>query len=137
MPKARFETLLAVSDLLVMTACQRAYSRSISRRTKYVAMRDRHRAYESVAIAEDKIEAALADAWALCQCIAVRHDIPVDVAEWVVVLDTYTRSLLLMSMPHSTSRLRPILAALDELASGGEYEMDTTTHRVSGRYAVG
>jgi hypothetical protein len=107
----RFDVLLAVSDVLVMTACQRAYSRSISRRTKYVPMRDRHRAYELVSISEEKIEAALADAWTLCPALCSRHQLGVDVDVWVGTLDSYTRSLLLMSMPHAATRLSPILAA--------------------------
>lgn len=110
MTTKRFDTLVALSDLLVLTACQRAYSRAITRRTKFVPMRERHRAYEDFPIPEDKIEAALEDAWSLCALVNHRNDLRVDVEAWTATLDGYTRALLMMSVPHSPTQLRNVLA---------------------------
>lgn len=104
------EPLLALSDLLVLTACQRAYAR-VRSALKAIPPSERHRGYEYVAIPEEKIERALADAWTLCSMLASRHQLDVDPAEWAQALDGYARALLLMAEPHSTSRLR---ATLDE-----------------------
>ena len=103
------KTLIAVSDVLVLTALQRAYSRCITRATKPVPLRERHRAYEHIAIPEQKIEQALADAWALCPLLASKYLDDVDALKWSTTLDTYTRSLLMSSMPHTRQRLEAIL----------------------------
>lgn len=105
--------LLAVSDLLVLVALERGFARVVPRSLRpRVSSSERHRGYELVPIRADAIDKALKDAWVLCPMLASRNRLRIDVDAWVQLLDTYTRSLVLMGQPHSPSRLRPCLAPL-------------------------
>lgn len=106
-------TVLALSDLFVLTALQRACARREGITVRHIPLRDRHSAYEQHPVLESKIDTVLADAWALCPLIAGRHHLDIDVARWIGLLDGYTRALLLMGMPHSPQRLRDVLAGTD------------------------
>lgn len=105
--------LLALSDVLVLVALERAASRSLPgsvRRT--IPASQRHRAYELHPIPEAKMDQALTDAWSSCSLVAARHDLEVSVTDWVALLDSYTRTLILMGQNHTPRRLRPHLLRL-------------------------
>lgn len=104
--------LLAVSDLAVMTACQRAYNRLAGRGRWDIPADRRHTAYERVTADEVKIDKALKDAWVLLPQLATRHALQVPVGRWVDTLDTYTRALLMAGQPHQVLRLVPHLARI-------------------------
>lgn len=109
-------TVLAVSDLLVMTALERAGSRVAPRSQR--AGVDRYRVHERYAIPVSRIDYALGvapgsvGAWSLCPLLHSRHRLPVDLEQWTAMLDGYTRALLLMGQPHTTSRLAEAVARL-------------------------
>lgn len=109
------KTLLALSDLLILTALERAWSRTVPR-SQRVNMRaaDRHRGYTMVPIHDHAIDKALTDAWVLTVPLAHRHHLPVNAQAWAQLLDTYTRALLQMSQQHTPQRLAPYLLALVE-----------------------
>lgn len=98
--------LLAASDCLVLTALERAGARALPRAAR---AGERHTAYLRFPIAREKVDHALAGAWALAPLLAARHDLDLDVAAWCSVLDDYARALLLMTQPHTPAQLRPHL----------------------------
>lgn len=106
--------LVALSDLLVMTALERACSRSLPRsvRGHELAAHERHVAYLTNPIDPDRIEHALRGAWVLCPYLAARHDLPIDYGQWAGLLDSYVTALLMVCEPHETDTLRPHLAPL-------------------------
>lgn len=105
--------LLAVSDLLILTALERGFARVVPRSMRpRVSSSERHRGYEIVPIRAEMIDKALTDAWVLCPMLASRNRFDIDVPSWVQLLDSYTRSLILMGQPHSQSVLRPKLTPL-------------------------
>lgn len=104
--------LLALSDLLVLTALERAYART-ARRARYTCPpAERHNQYLRHAIPEAQVEAVLRDAWALCPTLAIRHNLDVDPTDWHALLDGYTRALIMMSQNHNPTRLIGALARL-------------------------
>lgn len=108
--------LLACSDTLVLAALGKAYSRAIPRSARgRVRDIDRWAAYEHTPIPEDKMDAALSDAWSLCPILAGRHHLDVVVQDWQGLLDSYTRALMMMSVPHAIARLRDELLRVDRL----------------------
>lgn len=104
------DVAVALSDLLVLTASQRAYAR-VRSSLKAIPPSERHRGYEYVAIPESQIERALADAWTLCPMLASRNRLDIDAAAWAERLDGYTRALFLMGEPHSIDRVRAAVVA--------------------------
>jgi hypothetical protein len=109
--------LVAVSDCLVLTALERAWSRTVPRSDRQrVSARDKHRGYVIVPIRGDRIDKALDGAWQLCQLLQHRHALSVHWDEWAALLDQYTRALIMMSQPHQTTALTAYLAPLGSAA---------------------
>lgn len=107
--------LLALSDVLVCRAHERAFSRDISGDARNMAVQEgipRHRAYERFPIAAARHTHALADAWYLTPELAYRWQLPVAAAEWASVLDHYSRSLLTTRAPHTLDDLEQALRLL-------------------------
>lgn len=101
--------LLTASDVLVLEALTRAWSRTVPRSRRAVAPHARHTEYQRYPVPVDRMDSAMRDAWALCPILAHRHELPVDVVRWQEVLDQYTRALLMMGMEHTTARLIEVL----------------------------
>ena len=105
--------LLALSDLAVLTACERAWNRVMPRSARAgVPPHARHSAYVQTPIYPEAIDKALAGAWDLLPMLAVRHDLDVPWEQWAALLDGYTRALLMACEHHEPDRLRPYLAEL-------------------------
>lgn len=118
-------TLLAVSDVLILTALERAWARTVKRAQRSCPAHQRHNQYLTSPVREDRMEAVLHDAWTLCPLLTHRHDLPVDPVAWADTLDGYTRALLLMAQPHNPTRLAPILGALTTTSDNADWEADT------------
>lgn len=115
-------TLLALSDLMVLTALERAFSRAKPQGQRgHIAAAARHRAYESVPIPVDRIDYLLRDAWALCPLLSARYALDVDPVAWAELLGSYTATLLMACQHHSKHELRAQLAAF--MASSPDEEM--------------
>lgn len=107
--------LLALSDVLVDRALERAYSRGLpgdARRRAALANTPRHRAYEQIRIPASRHDHVLDDAWSMTPELADRWLLPVDPAEWAVVLDRYTRRLLSTGAPKTLDDLGQALTLL-------------------------
>lgn len=100
---------LAISDMMVLTALDRAFARTVKRAQRTVPAAARHSQYIHFPIPEEKFEAVLHDAWALCPLMATRYDLACDVIVWMDALDGYTRALLMMGEAHSPERLTATL----------------------------
>lgn len=105
--------LLAVSDVLVTVALERAASRVLPRSARQGL---RHEAHERQPIHPDRLDRALVGAWVHCAAVAATWADEVDVAEWVELLDSYTRALLTMGQHHSATRLAPHLGPVGHVA---------------------
>lgn len=101
--------LLAVSDLLVLDALTRAWSRTVKRSDRAVPAGQRHTEYQRRPVPVDRLDAVLHDAWVLCPMLAERHSLPVSIVPWQDALDSYTRALLMMSERHTPGRLLVVL----------------------------
>lgn len=101
--------LLAVSDLLVLEALTRAWSRTVPRSRRAVSAGRRHTEYQRYPVPAGRLDSAMRDAWALCPVLANRYPLPVDVVAWQEALDGYTRALLMMGESHTPDRLLPVL----------------------------
>jgi len=106
------DPILALSDLLVLTALERAWARAVKRGRYHVPAATRHNQYLRTVIDETLIDSALRDAWALVPLLAVRHGLGVDPYAWTQTLDSYTRALVMAQEPHSPARLAPLLTPL-------------------------
>lgn len=107
-------SLVIISDCLVLTALERAFTRVASHRDRRVTPAiSRHRGYERYSIPYEQIEGALKDAWVLCPVLAVRHHLDVQVLAWQELLHTYCTALISMGQPHSVGQLRQHLAELE------------------------
>lgn len=110
--------LLATSDLLVLTALERANARTQPRSLRAAGSASRrHCAHEQHPIHPDRMDHALKDAWVHIGMIAERHAIAVDVEQWAALLDSYTRSILMMGVSHALSRLLPYLEQLQAVGA--------------------
>lgn len=127
--------LLGISDVLVLTALERAFSRALPHGARrHIAAGNRHRGYELVSIPTERIEHALTDAWVLCPMMASRHQLRVDIPSWVELLHTYTSSLIMVGQPHAPSKLREVLGVmLDGLAAEDEDDVYGTISPIGGR----
>lgn len=105
--------LLALSDVLVVRALERAYSRGLTgeyRRATHDRQLPRHRAYEQIHIPPSRHARALDDAWSLTDELAASWDLPIASPVWARSLDDYCRSLLTTQRPRSLPELEAILA---------------------------
>ena len=105
-------SLLALSDLLVLTALERAWSRSVRRARYGTPAAQRHNQYLRSPVPVEKIDSALRDSWVLCPILADRHDLDTDPAAWQQLLDSYTRALLMAGQSHHPDRLAALLGSL-------------------------
>jgi hypothetical protein len=108
-------TLLALSDVAVMRALERAYSRGLSGDARRIAAHDgvaRHHAYEKFPIALPRQAYVLEDAWSFLPELAGRWPLTVDPGVWALALDRYTRSLLTTRDEHSLDELSLALTGL-------------------------
>lgn len=104
--------LLAVSDVLILHALERAWARTVRRADRSCPAHLRHNQYLRAPVPEERIEAVLHDAWTNCNLLVHRHALPVDPVAWSDTLDSYTRALLLMCQPHAPARLTQVLIPL-------------------------
>jgi hypothetical protein len=111
--------IVALSDLLVMTALERAWARAVKRARYAVPPQARHHQYMQINVSEDQMTAALRDAWALAPTLQARHRLDLDPSAWADVLNGYTRALLMMRVSHHPDRLRPLLAPLIGVTDDG------------------
>lgn len=110
-------SFVALSDALVLVALERAASRDLPGSVRMTTpAAEKHRLYERFPIA--KLDYALTDAWALLPRLVKEHKLGVDPAEWELMLDSYTRSLIMMCQPHELAQLTRHLEQLvpDEAA---------------------
>lgn len=110
--------LLALSDVAVMRALERSFSRCATGDQRRAAERDhllRHHAYQSFPIDGHSHTQALTGAWDLLAELAWRWQLPVEAAEWGGVLDRYSRGLLASRADHDLDQLE---AALRTLGAG-------------------
>lgn len=105
------DALLALSDMLVVRALERGYSR-LPRSTRAGLTVPRHRVHERIRLTEAVQDGMLADAWALCPEYVRRWQLPVDDAAWAAALDGYTRVLLRTGRPHTLDGMAAALAPL-------------------------
>jgi hypothetical protein len=105
-------TLLALSDLLVLTALERTWARQRRSNRPSCPPTQRHMQYMRYPVPDDRIEHVLRDAWCLCPQLVTRHHLDVDADRWADVLNDYTRALLLMTVGHTPDRLTPLLLPL-------------------------
>lgn len=108
--------LLALSDVVVLRALERAYSRGLTGEHRRVAAETRHlprhRAYEGIQIPTSRHARALEDAWSITGELAATWLLPVDAAEWSAALDAYCRDLLTTRRPRSLPDLEAALSRL-------------------------
>lgn len=107
--------LLALSDVLVLRALERAYSRGlIGSSRSAIARRNipRHRAYEAILIPTARHSPALDGAWAVTDELATEWHLPVAADAWARALDGYCRDLLASQRPRSLTDLEVITAPL-------------------------
>ena len=115
-------TLLALSDLLVLDALTRAWTRTVKRSDRQVHPAARHNQYLRNPVNQDRVVRVLNDAWVLCPLLVDRHGLQVDSDEWQQVLASYTETLLMMQVNHNPARLIPVLQrmAVDDRADTWE-----------------
>lgn len=107
--------LLALSDVLVVRALERACSRTLTGAQRQVlAVRDipKHHGYESIHIPTSRHDRALYDTWHIVAEIADRWQLHVDPEEWAATLDQYCRDLLGSSRVHTLDQLEVALAPI-------------------------
>lgn len=106
--------LLALSDVLVVRALERAYSRGLdgSHRAALGNQVLRHRAYEHTPIPAIRHGHALEGAWTITVELTQSWDLPIRAEEWSTALDAYCRELLTARRPRSLDGLEAALAAL-------------------------
>lgn len=107
--------LLALSDVLVVRAMERCYSRGLPgdiRRRVAVVHVPRHRAYEQFRIPASRHSHVLDDAFSICPELVYRWQLPVEAREWSVVLDRYCRQLLTSMSAHTLDALEDELKLL-------------------------
>lgn len=105
--------LVALSDLAVLVALERAWNRVMPRSARAgVHPGQRHSAYLHAPIYPATLDKALGGAWELLPLLTQRHDLEVNPAAWALLLDGYTRALLMACEPHHPERLRPHLIDL-------------------------
>lgn len=107
--------LLALSDVAVIRALERCYSRAITGDARRIADREsiaRHHAYRRFAVPDSKLDHALAGSWDVLPELAWRWQLPVLPAEWGVVLDAHVRELLTSRAEHSLDDLQAVLRTL-------------------------
>lgn len=100
--------LLALSDVAVMRALERCYSRGLSGDARNIAAEenlDRHRAYQRFPIGATRQSHALAGAWSWLPELTSRWLLPVEPADWELVLDRYARALLTTKAEHTLDDL--------------------------------
>lgn len=108
-------TLLALSDVAVMRALERAYSRGLSGDARNMAVQEgvsRHHAYEKFPIAGPRQAYALEHAWEFLPELADRWPLSVHPVVWAQALDRYTRGLLTTRDEHSLDELSLALTGL-------------------------
>lgn len=107
--------LLALSDVAVMRALERSFSRVASGDSRKMAEEEgllRHHAYRRFPISASRHNQALGGAWTLLPELGWRWQLPVESGEWEIVLDHYTRSLLSSSCEHTLDDLQQALRTL-------------------------
>lgn len=107
--------LLALSDVLVLRALERAYSRGlIGSSRSAIARRNvpRHRAYEAILIPAARHSPALDGAWSVTDELAQAWHLPVAGDAWARSLDAYCRDLLTTQRPRSLTDLEAITTSL-------------------------
>lgn len=106
--------LLALSDVLVVRALERAYSRGLtgSKRRDAAHHGPRHCAYMVEPIPAARHTHALDGAWDMCDDLVFRWQLPVPAETWSYVLDEYARGLLKSQAPHSLDALEQALRLL-------------------------
>lgn len=107
--------LLALSDLLVVRALERACSRGLSGDARRAARRHvdhPYRAYEAFKVPPTRVAYALEEAWTMTTPIVDRWQLPIEPGEWAHVLDLYARGLLTRQAPHTLDSLDAALALL-------------------------
>lgn len=123
--------VLAVSDLLVLTALERAWARTRRRPTGAQSNNPpaatRHAQYMSQPVPSQRLDVALRDAWALCPLLVDRHSLDVEPVAWMQLLDSYTRTLLMMGQPHRVAELGRHLQALPAHVPDGAWIEDDET----------
>lgn len=108
--------LLALSDVLVLRALERACSRGLDGSSRSAIARrnvPRHRAYEGIQIPAARHARAFEDAWSITGELADTWDLPVAPADWAATLDAYCRHLLSTRRPRSLTDLESVLAPLE------------------------
>lgn len=106
--------LIAVSDVLVVAALERACSRGLTGEQRRLAGRHalRYRAYESVHIPAARYDRALEGAWSQTVDLTARWDLEVNPVEWAITLDGYCRQLLAACQQHTVTALVEALSVL-------------------------
>lgn len=106
--------LLAISDVLVVSALERACSRGLTGEQRRLAGRHglKYRAYETVHIPVGRHDRALDGAWMQTIDLAARWELPVDAVMWAITLDTYARGLLATMTAHTVTGLDEALSVL-------------------------
>lgn len=107
--------LLALSDVLVVRALERCYSRALpgdARRRAALLRSPRHRAYEHIRIPPARHSHALDAAFTITGELTYRWQLPVEPTEWATVLDDYCRRLLTTMAPHTLDDLEQALRLL-------------------------
>lgn len=99
------DTLVALSDVVVIRALERACNRGLAR-TRWTTGSDvRHKAYERIAIPPERVDHALEDAWCHLAELTARHRLAIAPKLWATALDAYVRDLLQTRQPHTLDRL--------------------------------
>lgn len=105
--------LLALSDVLVLRALERSYSRGLTGEHRRVAADarhlPRHRAYEEIQIPPMRHARALEDAWTITAELVSSWQLAVAAPEWAAALDGYCRDLLTTRRPRSLADLERAL----------------------------
>lgn len=107
--------LLALSDVTVMRALERAGSRGLSGETRRMLPAKgiaAHDAYRFAAIHPSRHTHALAGSWNITTELAWRWQLPVEAHEWAAVLDRYARDLLTSRAEHTLDELEAALRLL-------------------------
>lgn len=99
------DTLVALSDVVVIRALERACNRGLARTRWSTGTEVRHRAYERIPIPAARVDHALEDAWCHLPDLARRHRLPIAPQLWADALDAYVRDLLDTRQPHTLDRL--------------------------------
>lgn len=108
-------TLLALSDVVIYRALERAFSRGVSGYARATASEEgiaRHEAYRRFPIVGARQGRALEGSWEVLEQLRWRWQLPIPAPEWATVLDHHTRALLTTGAEHNLDDLAEALTAL-------------------------